>query len=107
MTMIQQIITIAICVFGTILLRFLPFLIFKPNQPTPKYIVYLGKSLPLAIFAMLVVYSIRSASFFSNDYAIKEWIAILFVVLIHLYKRNMFISIVCGTIFYMLLIRLF
>ena len=52
MTISQQIITIAMCVLGTVLMRFLPFVIFNPKRPTPKYIQYLGKMLPGAIFSI-------------------------------------------------------
>ena len=50
MTITQQIITIAMVVFGTMLTRFLPFLLFPAGKPTPKYIQYLGKVLPAAVF---------------------------------------------------------
>ena len=56
MTVTQQIITIAMVVFGTMLTRFLPFLLFPSGKPTPKYIQYLGKVLPAAVFGMLVIY---------------------------------------------------
>ena len=56
MTVTQQIITVALCVLGTMATRFLPFLVFSGDKPTPKYIQYLGKALPAAIFGMLVVY---------------------------------------------------
>ena len=56
MTLSQQIVTIALCVAGTLLTRFLPFLVFSPKKPTPAYVRYLGKALPCAVFAMLVVY---------------------------------------------------
>ena len=56
MTLAQQIITVAMCVAATMLTRFLPFAVFSARRPTPKYIRYLGKVLPGAIFAMLVVY---------------------------------------------------
>ena len=45
-----------LCALGTLLTRFLPFLVFNPKKPTPQYIQYLGAALPGAIFAMLVVY---------------------------------------------------
>ena len=57
MTLSQQIITIAMCVLGTMLTRFLPFAVFSSKRPTPPYIQYLGKVLPGAIFSMLVVYT--------------------------------------------------
>lgn len=56
MTMSQQVITIALCVAGTMLTRFLPFAVFNGKRPTPRYIQYLGKVLPGAVFAMLVIY---------------------------------------------------
>ena len=46
MTLSQQIITIAMCVLGTMLTRFLPFAVFSSKRPTPPYIQYLGKVLP-------------------------------------------------------------
>ena len=59
MTILQQTITIILCALGTMLTRFLPFLVFNPKKPTPKYIQYLGSALPGAIFGMLVVYCLR------------------------------------------------
>ena len=59
MTILQQAITIILCALGTMLTRFLPFLVFNPKKPTPKYIQYLGSALPGAIFGMLVVYCLR------------------------------------------------
>ena len=60
MPVYEQIITIAMCTLGTMATRFLPFLIFRSDKPTPKYVQYLGKMLPGAIFAMLVVYCLGS-----------------------------------------------
>ena len=49
MTIAEQIITIAMCTLGTMAMRFLPFLVFRQDKSTPKYIQYLGKVLPGAI----------------------------------------------------------
>lgn len=38
MTILQQVLTIALCSLATMLTRFLPFLIFRADKPTPKYI---------------------------------------------------------------------
>ena len=38
MTLPQQIITIGMCVLGTMATRFLPFFIFKENKKTPEFI---------------------------------------------------------------------
>ena len=76
MTISEQIITIVICVLGTMLTRFLPFLVFSSKKPTPKYIVYLGKALPCAVFGMLVVYCLKNVSLLSGTHGIPELIAI-------------------------------
>ena len=105
MTILQQIITIAICVHGTMATRFLPFLIFREGQPTPKYIQYLGKALPAAIFGMLVVYCLRNVTIFSGSHGLPELLAIIVTIGLHLWKRQMLLSIAGGTLCYMLLVQ--
>lgn len=105
MTLSQQIITIAMCVAGTMLTRFLPFLIFRPNRPTPRYVQYLGRVLPLAVFAMLVVYCLRNVSILEGSHGLPELIAIVITVALHIWHKQMLISIAGGTIAYMLLIQ--
>lgn len=39
MTFAEQMITIVICVLGTMTTRFLPFLIFTEGRPTPPEVV--------------------------------------------------------------------
>ena len=106
MTLLQEIITIALCVAGTMLTRFLPFLVFGSKRPTPRYIQYLGKVLPGAIFAMLVIYCLRNVSVFQGSHGLPELIAIAVTVGLHLWKRQILLSIAGGTICYMLLIQL-
>ena len=106
MSLSEQIITIAICVLGTMLTRFLPFLVFSSKKPTPKYIDYLGKALPCAVFGMLVVYCLKSVSLFSGSHGIPELIAIAITAGLHLWKKQMLLSIAGGTIVYMILIQL-
>ncbi len=105
MTMPQQIITIALCVAGTMLTRFLPFAVFNGKRPTPRYIQYLGKVLPGAVFSILVIYCLRNVSFVSGSYGIPELIGIGVTVGFHLWKRQMLFSIAGGTICYMLLVQ--
>lgn len=105
MSLTQQIITISLCVLGTALTRFLPFIVFRSGRPTPKYIEYLGKALPGAIFAMLVVYCLKNVSFTSGTFGIPELIAIAVTAGLHLYKKQMLLSIAGGTAVYMLLIQ--
>ncbi|MBQ6554539.1 MAG: branched-chain amino acid transporter permease [Firmicutes bacterium] len=106
MTVTQQIITIALCVLGTMTTRFLPFLVFSPDKPTPKYVQYLGKALPAAIFGMLVVYCLKDVSLFSGSHGIPEAIAIVLVIVLHLWQKKMLLSIAGGTVCYMLLVQL-
>lgn len=106
MTLTQQIITIALCAAATMLTRFLPFLIFSEKRPTPQYIQYLGKALPAAIFGMLVVYCLKGVSLFTGSHGLPEFAAILLIVVLHVWKRNMLLSIAAGTVFYMLLVQL-
>lgn len=105
MTLTQQIITVAMVVLGTMITRFLPFIIFPAGKPTPKYIQYLGNVLPGAVFGMLVIYSLKNVSIFAGSHGIPELISIIFVIILHLYKRQMLLSIAGGTILYMLLVQ--
>ena len=105
MTFNQQIITILMVVLATMATRFLPFLLFPAGKETPKYITYLGKVLPGAVFGLLVVYCLKDVSVFSDTYAIPELIAIFITVAAHLWKRQMLLSIAAGTICYMLLVQ--
>ena len=105
MTLIQQIITVGMVVLATILTRFLPFLIFPEGKPVPKYVRYLGKVLPPAVFGLLIIYCLKSVRIFSGSHGIPELISILLVVILHLWKRQMLLSIAGGTICYMLLVQ--
>ncbi len=105
MSITQRIITIAMIVLGTMITRFLPFLIFPAGKSTPKYIQYLGNVLPAAVFGLLVVYCLKDVSVFSGSHGLPELISIALVVVLHLWKRQMLLSIAGGTICYMLLVQ--
>lgn len=106
MTVTQHIITIAICAFATMATRFLPFIVFSEKRTTPKYIEYLGKALPAAIFGILVVYCLKNVSIFSGSHGIPEAAAIVVTIILHLWKRQMLLSIAGATVCYMLLVQL-
>lgn len=97
---------IAVIATVTVVLRFLPFIIFGGKRQTPPFITYLGKVLPFAIIGMLVIYCLRNISFSSFPFGIPELIASAIVVLLNLLKRNTLISIIGGTACYMLLVQL-
>ncbi len=105
MTLTEQMITILMVVLGTMLTRFLPFLLFPADKPTPKYVQYLGNVLPAAVFGLLIVYCLKNVSLFSGSRGLPELIAIAVVVGLHYWKRQMLLSIAGGTICYMLLVQ--
>lgn len=107
MTILQQIITIGLCMLGTMAIRFLPFIVFSEKRETPAFIQYIGKFLPSAVFGMLVVYCLRNVDITQAAYGLPELISILATVGIHLWKRQMLLSIAAGTACYMLLLHLF
>lgn len=87
----------------TVLIRALPFLALQ-NKKTPDVILYLGKVLPYAIMAMLVVYCLRSTDF-SRMFGLSEIIAVFITGASYVYKRNTLVSVILGTISYMVLIQ--
>lgn len=106
MTLTQQIITIGMVILGTALTRFLPFLVFPAGKPTPKYIQYLGKVLPAAVFGLLVVYCLRNVNVLTGTHGLPEAISVAVVVGLHLWKKQMLLSIAGGTVCYMLLVQM-
>lgn len=106
MTTTQRIITILVVVAGTMLTRFLPFLIFPEGKTPPKYITYLGTVLPYAVIGLLVVYCLKDAVF-STFHGLQELIAIVFIFVLHKWKKNTLLSIAGGTVLYMALVQNF
>ena len=102
MTVWQQVITIGLCVAGTMLTRFLPFLIFKEDRKTPGFVQYIGKYLPSAVFGMLVVYCLKNVDVLEGNRGLPELIAILATGALHVWKRQMLLSIAGGTVCYMI-----
>lgn len=105
MSVTEHIITIGICVIATMLTRFLPFVIFRKQSNTPKYIEYLGKALPGAIFAMLVVYCLKGVDVLNAPFGLYELTSIIITIGLHLMKRNMLISILGGTLSYIIMVN--
>ena len=105
MTKIYAIAMIAVIALVTAALRFLPFFIFRGSQKTPPYIEYLGKVLPYAIMGMLVVYCLKGVTFTAPENWLPYFIATAAVVLVHLWKRNTLLSIITGTVCYMVLVQ--
>lgn len=87
----------------TLMTRALPFLVFSNNRNV--IVEYLGKVLPYSIMAMLVVYCLKDVQFLSGNYGISEMLAVLTVILLHVYKRNTLLSIIGGTFVYMIFVQ--
>ena len=87
----------------TMLLRFLPFILFR--KQTPPYISYLGQVLPAAIIGMLVVYCLKDTVLTKAPFGAPEIIAALAVVGLQAWKRNTLLSILGGTVIYMVLVQ--
>ena len=106
LTVQQSLILVAVFTLGTFLTRVLPFILFPHNKETPKYILYLGNVLPFAAIGLLIVYCLKNVSVLSAPYGIPEGIAIAGIVLLHLWKNNVLLSIGGGTLIYMTLVQL-
>ena len=105
MTLSQQMITIGMVILGTMITRFLPFLLFPAGRPTPKFIQYLGNMLPAAALGMLVIYCLKDVRLLQGNHGLPELISIAVVAGLHCWKRKMLRSIAAGTVCYMLLIQ--
>ena len=105
MSKMQIFITFAIMVAVTVLSRFLPFVFFKSDKPTPKIIEYFGKTLPYASVALLVVYCLKDVTFSQASGFLPIFIATAVTAVIHALKGKTLLSIAAGTAVYMILIQ--
>ena len=101
---IYPIAVIGVIALVTWALRAFPFLLFG-SRPLPKTVQYLGRALPPAIMTVLVIYCLRNTSFDRSPFGIPELAACALVALLQIVKKNMYLSIIAGTICYMVLIR--
>jgi branched-subunit amino acid transport protein AzlD len=102
---IYPVAVIAVIAAVTWALRAFPFVLFG-NRPLPKSIQYLGKALPPAIMTVLVIYCLRDTDFAQAPHGIPEAIACILVVILQIVRKNMYLSIIAGTVCYMILIRI-
>ena len=90
---------------GTQLTRWLPFLVFPESRQPPAWVEALGKLLPAAMMGLLVVYCLRNVAWLSAPHGAPELIAIAAVVALHLWKRNVLLSIAGGTVLSRVLVQ--
>ena len=101
----QTLASIAVMAVVTFLTRAAPFLLFDRGGEPPKVVLYLGRVLPPAIIAMLIVYCLRGVSFASPAGWIPAAVSCAVVVALHLWKGNDLLSIFGGTVLYMVLVQ--
>jgi branched-subunit amino acid transport protein AzlD len=99
---ISIIAVVAVCTFAT---RAIPFALFAGSEQVPKNIQYLGKVLPTAVIATLIVYCLKGVNFTQYPSGIAELIAIAVVASLHLWRRSFLLSIGVGTVCYMVLVQ--
>ena len=103
-TVSHSAILVAVMSAVTVLLRAMPFLVFR--KKVPAYVTYLGRVLPPAIIGMLVIYCLKDTTVTAAPFGAPELIAGALVVALQAWKRNALLSILSGTAVYMLLIQL-
>lgn len=101
---LMTVVTIGIVAIMTWITRGLPYLLFTKKRP-PQMITYLGAALPASIMIILVVYCLRNTQFTVYPYGSAEIISVFLVVIMQLWRKNTLISILAGTVCYMVLIR--
>lgn len=97
------ILVVAVC---TLITRLIPFILFGGKRQVPKAITYLGNILPPAIMATLVVYCLKGADLFSASHGIPEFLSVAATAVLHVWKRNVLLSIAAGTLCYMFLVQI-
>lgn len=105
MNSLQIIITITVIALATMFTRFLPFLVFNNTDKLPKFVRYLAEVLPFAVIGILVVYSLRNIKLFNDNTLFPTLISLSVIVLLHLWKRQVLLSILLGTLCYMFLLQ--
>ena len=96
---------VAVTAAVTALLRFLPFLLFRGKRKTPAAVTYLGNVLPYGVMAMLVVFCLRGTTLSAPAGWVPQAAACTVTALLHAWKHNTLLSIVCGTACYMILVQ--
>lgn len=105
MTGMERLIIIGMVLLGTLLTRFLPFLVFPAGKPVPSYIRYLGRVLPGAVFGMLVIYCLKDIRWLQGAHGLPELLSLALVLGLQSWRRQMLLSIAGGTVCHMLLVQ--
>lgn len=91
----------------TLAVRAFPFLLLSHRKEIPEWLMFVAKRLPVAVIAILVLYSLKHVTFDSFSNWVGEVVSLAVVILVHLYKRNTLASVLLGTLCYMTFVALF
>lgn len=106
MTDKELLITALIIAAATLIIRFLPFIIIRKSIAERRYIKFLGDMMPYSMIALLVIYCLKDINLIKYPYGIPESISIVIIIVLHILKINVLISIGAGTIIYMFLVQI-
>lgn len=105
MTEKELLMTALIIAAATLIIRFLPFIIIRNSIAERRYIKFLGNMMPYSMIALLVIYCLKDVNLIKYPYGIPELISIAIIIVLHILKRNVLISIGVGTVIYMFLVQ--
>jgi len=105
LTPLQTILIVLAVALGTVITRFLPFIIFPQRKTPPEAVLKIGKMLPPAMMGLLVVYCLKDVSIIAGSHGLPELISIAVILLFHKWKGNVLLSIGVGTVLYMVLVQ--
>ncbi|MBU0934322.1 MAG: AzlD domain-containing protein [Spirochaetes bacterium] len=89
----------------TLLTRAAPFIFFS-HKKVPSYLLFLQQYMPPIVMALLVINSFRTIDWTLFPHGLPALAGALLTAILHLWKRQVLLSIGGGTLVYMLLIRL-
>lgn len=94
----------ALITFG---LRALPFWAFSGSRQMPPFLERLGQALPATIMAVLIVYCMKDIPSGGIAVAVPKLLAAAIVLFSYKWKHQTLLSILLGTVSYMVLLRFF
>ena len=104
---IEIFLIIIMCAIITFGLRALPFAVFRGKRKMPVWLEQLGKALPPLIMAVLIVYCLRDITTDPKHIGIAQMAGVLATAISYKWKHNTLISILLGTVSYMMFLHFF
>ena len=96
----QILLTLLVIFAVTYALRLAPFLFLRRVHDSPV-VGHLGRTMPLGVMAVLVVYTLSSVDVTAAPHGLPELAGVVVTAGLHLWRRNAMLSIVAGTATYM------